>query len=289
MLKVQHLGKQYDNGWALQPLDLELKRGLHGLLGPNGAGKSTLMRLLAGLLPATSGDAYLNGSSVRDFRRTSRAIGYLPQIVRVHPQLTARQWLTHAAALHGVKGKTARAETVQRILEEVNLAEEADWPSRAYSFGMIKRLCIAQALLSGSELLIVDEPTAGLDPEERLRLRSLLADAAATRIVLLSTHVLGDIQASCKNVLVLAGGRLLYHGELAGLTRFAQDRTWTWEASESEWRRMPLRGLLSARSTPDGIVCRALADKRPTPFAEPAFPTVEEGYLALISSGGRML
>lgn len=289
MLKVQHLGKQYKDGWALQPLDLELKPGLHGLLGPNGAGKSTLMRLLAGLLPASSGDAYLNGISIRDFRRTSRAIGYLPQIVRVHPQLSARKWLSHAAALHGVRGKKARTEAVERALEEVNLEDVADLPSRAYSFGMIKRLCIAQALLSGSELLIVDEPTAGLDPEERLRLRGLLAKAASSRIVLLSTHVMGDIRAYCNDVLVLGEGRLLYHGELGGLKRFAQDRTWTWEASQSEWRRMPLQGLLSARSTPDGIVCRALADKQPTPFAEPASPTVEEGYLALISSGGRLL
>ena len=145
----------------------------------------------------------LTGFPVRDFHKTSQRIGYLPQIIRFHPQLSARQWLRHIASLQGIKGKQQRENVVESSLEDVNLTSEAEWPIRIFSFGMIKRLGIAQALLSGSELLIVDEPTAGLDPEERLRLRAVLAEAAMTRVVLLSTHVLSDIQASCRDVCVL--------------------------------------------------------------------------------------
>ena len=282
MLTAHMLGKQYKNLWALRPLTLELGHGMHGLLGPNGAGKSTLLRLLGGLLPPTTGDALLGGYSVRDFRHCGDRIGYLPQTVRMLPQFSARQWLMHAASLRRDGDSRPRARIVDEVLEQVNLREEADQPARTYSYGMIKRLGVAQALLGSKDLLIVDEPTAGLDPEERIRLRRVLADAAATRVVLLSTHVLGDIGASCRDVIVLDKGRLLYHGSTEGLSGFAEDRTWSWEASETEWRRMPLEGLLSARRTEEGITCRALSERPPSPFAERVAPTMEEGYLALV-------
>ncbi|MGU3473522.1 ATP-binding cassette domain-containing protein [Paenibacillus sp. D51F] len=282
MLSVHTLGKQYKDRWALRPLSLELGKGMHGLLGPNGAGKSTLMRLLAGLLPPTTGDAMLGGSSVRDFKVNGNRIGYLPQTVRMLPQFSARKWLAHAASLQG-GSRAERMRRVEEVLEQVNLRQEADEPARSYSYGMIKRLGVAQALLGSKDLLIVDEPTAGLDPEERIRLRRVLADAAATRVVLLSTHVLGDIGASCREVIVLGEGKLLHHGSTEGLAGFAEDRTWSWEASETEWRRMPLEGLLSARRTEEGIRCRALCDRPPSPFAERVAPTLEEGYLALVS------
>ncbi|QJC51329.1 ATP-binding cassette domain-containing protein [Paenibacillus albicereus] len=289
MLTACKLGKQYKTGWALRPLSLELGPGLHGLLGPNGAGKSTLLRLLAGMVAPTTGDALLRGSSVRDFRRSGSRIGYLPQNIRVLPQFSARQWLLHAASLQGGESAAERRRKVDEVLEQVNLLGEADLPARHYSYGMTKRLGVAQALLSAGDLLIVDEPTAGLDPEERIRLRRVLAEAAATRVVLLSTHVLGDIGASCSEVIVLGEGRLLYHGSTQGLAGFAEDRTWAWETSENEWRRMPLGGLLSARRTEEGILCRALSDRPPSPFAERVEPTLEEGYLMLMNrqpSGG---
>ncbi|OXM17187.1 ATP-binding cassette domain-containing protein [Paenibacillus herberti] len=282
MLTAHMLGKQYKTEWALRPLTLQLGTGLHGLLGPNGAGKSTLLRLFAGMLAPTTGDALLRGSSVRDFRRNGGRIGYLPQNMRVLPQFTARQWLLHAASLQSKASLKERMLIVDDVLEQVNLRSEADVPARSYSFGMIKRLGVAQALLSASDLLIVDEPTAGLDPEERIRLRRVLAEAAATRVVLLSTHVLGDIGASCREVIVLGRGRLMYHGSTQGLAGFAEDRTWAWETSENEWRRMPLDGLLSARKTDEGILCRALSERSPSPFAQRVEPTMEEGYLALM-------
>ncbi|MGG4035216.1 ATP-binding cassette domain-containing protein [Paenibacillus cisolokensis] len=283
MLTAERLGKRYKSDWALYPLNLRLGPGMHGLLGPNGAGKSTLMRLLAGLLQPSSGDAMLDGVSVRDGRKVRSRIGYVPQVFRMYPQLTAREWLRHVARVKGLGGRAAVEEAVERTLHAVNLTKQADRPARTYSGGMIKRLGIGQALIGSPDVVIVDEPTAGLDPEERVRLRNVLAEAALTRTVLLSTHVLSDIQSSCRNLLVLSEGRLLYQGGPSGLASFADRRVWTWEASHFEWSRLRLDGLLSARETSDGIICRALGAQPPTPYAVQAEPTMEEGYISLIS------
>jgi len=285
MLTAAGLGKHYKNGWALRPLNLALGPGMYGLLGPNGAGKSTLMRLLAGLLAPTVGEARLDGVSVRSGAAVRRRIGYVPQTFQVYPQLTAREWLLHAAALKGIRSGKPAAEEVERTLNDVNLTEQADRPARTYSSGMVKRLGIAQALIGAPEAVIVDEPTAGLDPEERARLRNVLAEAAMTRTVLLSTHVVSDIQTSCRHVLVLDRGALLYNGSLGGLAACADGLVWTWEVSGTEWRSSREPGLLSARRTEEGVLCRVLSAVRPHTYAEPAAPTPHDGYVALIGGG----
>ncbi|MFB9330336.1 ATP-binding cassette domain-containing protein [Paenibacillus aurantiacus] len=286
MLTADHLGKKYKQYWALEPLSFQLERGIYGLLGPNGAGKSTLMRLLAGLLAPTTGDASLHGITVRDVTRSRRRIGYVPQTFRLYPQLTAREWLLHAAKLKNAGTRMEQEAQVRTLIAAVHLEEKADHAVGSYSSGMIKRLGIAQALVGKPEAVIVDEPTAGLDPEERLRLRNVLAELAPSATVLLSTHVLSDIEAICGQVLVLRSGKLLYNGRLGGLASYAEGRLWQWEASEREWRAMAQERLLSARRTPDGILCRTIADYQPTPYAHAAAPTMEEGYLALITGSG---
>ncbi|TYP69751.1 ATP-binding cassette domain-containing protein [Paenibacillus methanolicus] len=283
MLTADHLGKKYKQLWALEPLSFQLERGIYGLLGPNGAGKSTLMRLLAGLLAPTTGDASLHGVTVRDVSRSRRRIGYVPQTFRLYPQLTAREWLLHAAKLKNAGTRLEQETQVKRLIAAVRLEDKADQPVGSYSSGMIKRLGIAQALVGTPEAVIVDEPTAGLDPEERLRLRNVLAELAPSAIVLLSTHVLSDIEAVCGQALVLRSGKLLYNGRLGGLAGYAQGRLWQWEASEREWRAMAQERLLSARRTADGILCRTISEYPPTPYAHSAAPTMEEGYLALIT------
>jgi ABC-2 type transport system ATP-binding protein len=284
MLTATELGKQYRTGWALKPVSIELTPGMHGLLGPNGAGKSTLMRLLAGLLEPTTGSAQLGGISVTGSTALRRRIGYVPQSFEMFPQLTAREWLLHVARLKGIKGRSRRLEMVERILHDVHLETVADRSARTYSSGMIKRLGIAQALIGQPDVIIVDEPTAGLDPEERTRLRNVLAEAALTKIVLLSTHIISDIQTSCRDCLVLVRGQLRYHGGLAGLAQFAAGKVWTWEASEEEWRLSREPGLLSARKSEEGIQCRVLARHRPNKFALQAEPTTHDGYLALLEA-----
>lgn len=289
MLTADHLGKKYKQLWALEPLSFQLEHGIFGLLGPNGAGKSTLMRLLAGLLAPTTGDASLNGITVRDVARSRRRIGYVPQTFQLYPQLTAREWLLHAAKLKNAGTRMEQEAQVKSLIAAVHLQDKADQPVGSYSSGMIKRLGIAQALVGKPEAVIVDEPAAGLDPEERLRLRNVLAELATRATVLLSTHVLSDIEAVCGQVIVLRSGKLLYNGRLGGLSGYAEGRLWQWEASEREWRAMAQERLLSARRTADGILCRTIADYRPTPYAHAAAPTIEEGYLALITGSGGTL
>lgn len=283
MLTANNLGKKYKHTWALEPLDLELTRGMHGLLGPNGAGKSTLMRLFAGLLAPTTGDAELQGSSVRSGNQVRKQIGYVPQTFQMFPQLTARQWLLHVARLKRIGTRQEREAETTRLLRAVHLEAIADLPARNYSSGMVKRLGIAQALVGSPQIIIVDEPTSGLDPEERIRLRNVLAELAHSSVVLFSTHVLSDVDMSCNNVIVLGGGKLHYHGRLAGLADYAAGKLWEWEASEHEWRAIAGEQLLTARRTADGIRCRIIADEPPTPYARPVIPAMEDGYLALIS------
>jgi ABC-2 type transport system ATP-binding protein len=287
MLSATGLSKQYRTSWALRPVDLELGPGMHGLLGPNGAGKSTLMRLLSGLLVPTTGDAWLDGVCVRRSAALRKRIGYVPQSFQLYPQLTAREWLHHIAKLKGIKAPAQRTAEVEHTLQSVHLEAAAGRPAKTYSSGMIKRLGIAQALIGRPDVIIVDEPTTGLDPEERTHLRNVLAEAALTRTVLLSTHIISDIQTSCRDAMVLMQGKLLYHGNLQGLTTFASGKIWTWEASEEEWRANRHPGLLSARKTTEGVMCRVMAVKRPNPYALPAEPTPHDGYLALLEEPQR--
>ncbi|MBB3114373.1 ABC-type multidrug transport system ATPase subunit [Paenibacillus phyllosphaerae] len=284
MLAAKQLGKKYKASWALEPLTIELAGGMYGLLGPNGAGKSTFMKLLGGLLAPTTGEALLGGVPVRDLKRARSRIGYVPQSFRMYPQLTAREWLLHAARLRNFGTRVEQELQVRSLLASLNLERYADLPARTYSSGMVKRLGIAQSLVGDPAAIIVDEPTAGLDPEERLNLRNTLAELAMTRVVLFSTHVLSDIEASCREVIVLQQGKLRYNGQLSGLARFAQDRLWQWEASEREWRSLAQEALVFARKTADGVVCRMINSRQPTPYAELVTPTMEEGYLALIGN-----
>lgn len=283
MLIATNLGKQYKKRWAVEPLNLELGAGMYGLLGPNGAGKSTLMRLLAGILRPTTGSASLRGQPVLGNVAGMRQIGYVPQAFRLHPQLTAREWLMHAARIKGIPARLA-PEAVSRVLDAVHLEAAADRAAGIYSSGMAKRLGIAQALIGDPCAIIVDEPTAGLDPEERVRLRNLLAEAALERIIIMSTHIFSDVIASCRQAIVLRDGALVYKGSLPELAACAEGKVWAWEASADEWRQFAAGPgiLLSASKLPDGFLCRVLAGSQPSPFAMAVDPTSEDGYFALI-------
>ena len=211
MLEIQDLVKVYPGGvTALAGIRLRIGPGLFGLLGPNGAGKTTLMRILAGLLEPTAGRVLLDGEDV-----TARPqlvwprLGYLPQSFGLYPGLTGRAMLAHLLALKGVSGPDGRGALVAALLERVNLTAAADRRVSQYSGGMKQRLGIAQAIAGQPDLVIVDEPTAGLDPEERMRFYRLLADLAATRTILLSTHIVEDVATLCPRFAVIRAGRLL--------------------------------------------------------------------------------
>lgn len=213
-LKISNLSKTYPNGVkALDDVSLEINNGMFGLLGPNGAGKSSLMRTLASLQEADSGSAFLNDLDIlnnpKELRRT---LGYLPQEFGVYPRITASQLLDHMAILKGVTNTKERKELVKYLLNKVNLYKQRDKSVKSFSGGMKQRVGIAQALIGDPQLIIVDEPTAGLDPGERNRFHNLLAEVGEEVIVILSTHIVDDVQELCTDMAIMNLGRIVYNG-----------------------------------------------------------------------------
>ena len=282
-ISLQELTMTYPSGKkALQGVNLELDSpSLVGLLGPNGAGKSTLMKLLvAGLLP-TGGAIRVNGETLLRRERALKArLGYLPQDFGLYDELTVTQFLDYMGALKGLRDSRA---AIQSAIEEVHLEEKARAKIRTLSGGQRQRVGIAQALLGEPELLIFDEPTVGLDPEERIHFRNLFSRLAQKRLVLLSTHIIEDVQSVCSRLLVLHRGRLRFDGPPEELIRAAEGHVGTFDETGGEREE----GLhITARvNTARGVACRAVAEALP-PYVQPAEPTLEDAYLYLISGEG---
>ena len=231
-VETNGLTKVYGGVRALDGVDLDVPTGMYGLLGPNGAGKTTLMRVLAGILKPTSGSVRIGGHDATTERgRTAvkRVLGYLPQDLGLYPDLKAWEFLDYIGILKGLEDKKARRRQVEELLETVALSDVANRKLKGFSGGMKRRVGIAQALLNDPRLLIVDEPTAGLDPEERIRFRNLLSELAGDRTVLLSTHIVEDVAQTCRNLAVLAEGRVLFRGTTTDLIERARGRVWTVE------------------------------------------------------------
>ena len=282
-ISLQELTMTYPSGKkALQGVNLELDSpSLVGLLGPNGAGKSTLMKLLvAGLLP-TGGAIRVNGEPLLRREQALKArLGYLPQDFGLYDELTVTQFLDYMGALKGLRDSRA---AIQSAIEEVHLEEKARAKIRTLSGGQRQRVGIAQALLGEPELLIFDEPTVGLDPEERIHFRNLFSRLAQKRLVLLSTHIIEDVQSVCSRLLVLHRGKLRFDGPPEELIRAAEGHVGTFDETGGEREE----GLhITARvNTARGVACRAVAEMLP-PYVQPAEPTLEDAYLYLISGEG---
>jgi len=238
-ISIENLNKIYTNGnWALKDINLEIPNGMFGLLGPNGAGKSTLMRILVTLMKPSSGKVTVNGRyDLMKNRREIRAmLGYLPQDFRFFAKLKTWEFLDYTARLAGMKNKVHRQEAVDRMLEEVGLFEARDRNANRLSGGMKRRLGIAQALINDPKIIIVDEPTTGLDPEERIRFRNLLSNISTRDvIIILSTHIVGDISSTCENVALLNRGKLAFTGSPSDLVREAEGKVWLIQATEKEY------------------------------------------------------
>jgi ABC-type multidrug transport system ATPase subunit len=280
-LTISGLGKRYRGGvWGLRGLDLELAPGVLGLLGPNGAGKSTLLRILATISKPTEGRVLWNGEDVVERPEPLRTVlGYLPQDFGVYPNLDAREFLAYVAAAKGLPRVAAR-ERIEALLDLVNLRDEAKRPLGGFSGGMRQRVGIAQALLNDPRLLIVDEPTTGLDPEERVRFRNLLSDLAGERIVILSTHIVPDVESVATDLVAIDRGRLITHAAPERLLAGVEGRVWQWLVPSAELAAVRERFRISgALRRSDGVEVRAVADSPPAAGARPVAPTLEDGYL----------
>lgn len=288
-IRFDHLSKIYSGGVkALDNITLTIPVGMYGLLGPNGAGKTTLMRILCTLIEPTSGQITVAGvNRLEAPQRIREMIGYLPQEFGLYRKLTAYEYLDFAAGMKGLHAAD-RQRQVPLLLEKVNLAHERKKPVGGFSGGMKRRLGIAQALLGDPQILVVDEPTAGLDPEERLHFRNLLTELSGNRIILLSTHIVADIESTCSALAVLHKGRLHYHGSPAELVHLAEGRVWDVEIPAGDYDRLrPLLKIVSTRRTASGIALRVLAEGNPLDLGQPLPPTLEDGYLCLMEEVGK--
>jgi ABC-type multidrug transport system ATPase subunit len=278
MLTIEDLGFAYPDGTeALRGVTLEVPRGIFGLLGPNGAGKSTLMQLIATLKRPGRGAIRFGDIDVvarpRDLRRT---LGYLPQDFGVYPHASARDLLDQLAVLKGVVARADRRDTVESLLRTVNLWDARDRAVASFSGGMRQRFGVAQALIGNPRLIIVDEPTAGLDPEERNRFHDILAGIGERAVVLLSTHIVEDVANLCERMAVLAGGRILFAGAPGDLVARLEGRLWVSPQT-------PASGdLVSSRLVSGQRSFRILAAAPPAPAAQPAQPQLEDAYLAAV-------
>jgi ABC-type multidrug transport system ATPase subunit len=256
---------------------------MFGLLGPNGAGKSTLMQILATLLPPSEGEVKFGGLTLgQDDHEIRRLLGYLPQSFGLYNKLTGEEFLLYIAMLKGIN-TSSRGKLVNELLDKVNLGPKAKSKIKTYSGGMKQRIGIAQAIMGDPQIIIVDEPTAGLDPEERIRFRDLLEELSSDRIVLLSTHIVADIESSCKQLAIMDKGKLLFNGTPNQLTDHVEGKVWLVDVKEEEWRAgLVLGRCVSRRKSGNGYELRIIADQVPFHTAKPVRPDMEDGYMAYV-------
>ncbi|HRD81488.1 MAG: ABC transporter ATP-binding protein [Saprospiraceae bacterium] len=286
-LTIRNLSKTYSNGVkALQDVSLDIPTGMYGLLGPNGAGKSTLMRTVATLQTADSGSVMLGDLNVlEDKEELRRRLGYLPQEFGVYARLSAVEMLTHLATLKGIPSGE-RKEVVNALLQRVNLWEHRKKAVSSYSGGMRQRFGIAQALLGAPQLIIVDEPTAGLDPGERNRFYNLLSEIGENVIVILSTHIVEDVKELCSNMAIINNGRVLYAGSPDAALEQLQGKVWEKAIAKSEFEAYQQQyQVISSKLVAGKPIIHVLSDARPAEGFQPVDADLEDVFFAKIMAG----
>jgi ABC-type multidrug transport system ATPase subunit len=287
-LQIENLSKTYSNGVAaLKDVSLTIPTGMFGLLGPNGAGKSTLMRTLATLQEPDTGSIRLDGIDVlKSSDAVRRVLGYLPQEFGVYPKISAQAMLLHVAALKGVP-RGERRDVVDGLLRQTNLWEVRKTRLGTFSGGMKQRFGIAQALIGNPRLVIVDEPTAGLDPTERLRFHNLLSEIGENIVVILSTHIVEDVSDLCSRMAVISRGRVLLEGEPGEAVEALRGRIWRKVVPRADLETLQRElDVISTHLHAGKTVIHVLADERPGPDFEPAEPDLEDVYFSALSRSG---
>ncbi|WP_443659475.1 ABC transporter ATP-binding protein [Clostridium algidicarnis] len=285
-IQISNLTKKFGTSTVLDNIDIEISSGMFGLLGRNGAGKTTLMRIIATLLTKNSGDITICGMPVENTKDIREIVGYLPQDFSMYPSMKVYEAMDYLGVLSKIP-KQKRQEIIPSLLGKVNLLDYQNTRVKALSGGMKRRLGIAQAIMHSPKVLIVDEPTAGLDPEERIRFRNLLSEIAKDRIVILSTHIVGDIEATCENIAILNKGKIIYKGKTEELAKLAEGKVYTVTVSSEELDKFKDKyKIIAMVSHGNNAILRILADNKPFEDAKVCEPTIEDGYMLIM--GGKM-
>ncbi|MBW7474788.1 ATP-binding cassette domain-containing protein [Paenibacillus oenotherae] len=282
---VEGLNKTYRSVPALSNIHLELGTGLFGLLGPNGAGKTTLMKILSTVLPYEEGRVTIYDLDLaKEGEKVRGLLGYLPQHFYVPLQFTGRELLHYVGSMKGLTDQRQRTSQVERLLEEVNLLPHADKKIKSFSGGMTRRLGIAQALLGDPKFIILDEPTAGLDPSERIRFRNVIEKLGNDYTIILSTHIISDIETSCEKVAVLNKGSVRYQGTTVNLAKRAAGCIWELQVPYAEYDHYAKEyTVIASRREMNHAVFRVIAQEPPHLQAVAVQPTIEDGYMAVIN------
>lgn len=282
-LKIDRVTKKYGSKIACDRISLTLENGVYGLLGANGAGKTTLMRMMCGILNPTSGSISYDGIDVlqEEYRDL---LGYLPQDFGYYPEFTARDFMMYIAALKGIPKNRAKVKTAE-ILEMVSLKNEAGKKIKTFSGGMKQRLGIAQALLNDPKILVLDEPTAGLDPKERIKFRNIISRMGADRIILLSTHIVSDIEHIANTILIMKDGQLIHEGSLEEIIAVIRDKVWEFCVPCNEADEYAVKyPVINTRNEGDMVFLRLVSDEQPREGAENAEASLEDLYLYYFSA-----
>ena len=279
-LTLSHVTKEFDKKFAVEDFSAQFERGVYGLIGPNGAGKTTLMRMMVDILTPSSGRIQLDGVDISELGAAYRdKLGYMPQEIGVYRNFSARRFLKYISALKGIPSGEAD-KTIVSLLELVGLKDVADKKLGGFSGGMLRRIGIAQALLNDPKILILDEPTAGLDPQERIRFRNIISEISGDRIVLLSTHIVTDVEFIASEVILMREGRLLSMDTTENLLHSVDGMVWSVTVSQQEADQAKKRyDVSNIAQRADGLSLRIVSAKKPFENAQPEQPTLEDVFL----------
>ena len=279
-LTLEGVTKKYGDKKAVSGVSCTLGQGVYGLLGANGSGKTTLLRMICGILEATEGSIRYGGSRIGELgAEYRRVLGYLPQDFGYYPEFTAKRFLLYLAALKAMPKEEAEART-EELLEMVDLTREKGKKIKTFSGGMIRRLGIAQALLNNPEILILDEPTAGLDPRERIRFRNIISSLSKCRTIILSTHIVSDVEYIADEILLMKEGALLATGDMGRMLEMVRGKVWECIVKPEDTERYQAYfNVSNLRNTEEGVRLRIVSDTRPMEEAQPADPDLEDVYL----------